>query len=128
MASPSHRPGETVRLRLESAIEEVNVKRIGGVSQQVAAGPSGLTEIVATDEPGNYQVDHDGRLVDLFAINLFDGRESDLSVAAAVELGYEEVQATSGGVEDRKEYWRWLLLGMLGLLATEWWVYSRRVA
>jgi hypothetical protein len=126
--APSHHPGETVRLRLESAIERVSVKRLGGAAQEVAAGPSGLMEIATTDEPGNYQVDDNGRMVDLFAVNLFDIRESNLAVAPAVELGYEEVEATSGGVEDRKEYWRWLLLGMLGLLATEWWVYSRRVA
>ena len=126
--APSHRPGETVRLRLESAIDEVVVKRIDGESERVAAGPSGITEIVSTDQLGNYQVENKDRLVDLFAINLFDTRESNLVVAPAVELGYEAVEATSGGVEDRKEYWRWLLLGMLGLLATEWWVYSRRVA
>ena len=91
-------------------------------------GPSGVAEIGDTDEPGNYNVSNDEQLVDLYAVNLFDPGESDLAVAPAVELGYEEVAATEGGVEDRREYWRWLLIGMLGLIATEWWIYSRRVA
>ena len=30
--------------------------------------------------------------------------------------------------EERKEFWRLALLAMLGLIAAEWWVYSRRVA
>ena len=126
--APSYRPGETVRLRLESAIEEIEVTRAGGRPRKLSMGPSGIAEIVATDDPGNYNVEYDDRLVDLFAVNLFDPSESDLTVAPAVELGYEEVTATEGGVEDRREYWRWLLIGMLGLIATEWWVYSRRVA
>tara|TARA_R110002049_G_scaffold285698_4_gene467143 strand:+ start:332263 stop:334233 length:1971 start_codon:yes stop_codon:yes gene_type:complete len=126
--APSYRPGETVRLRLESAIDQVEVKRISGNTETQVAGPSGIIEIVSTDETGNYQVENNDRLVDLFAINLFDARESELSVAPAVEMGYEEVTATLSGIEDRHEYWRWLLVAMLGLLATEWWVYSKRVA
>ncbi len=46
----------------------------------------------------------------------------------SVELGYEAVEAATGGVEKRREYWRWALMAMLGLLATEWWVYTKRVA
>jgi len=126
--APAYPPGETVRLRLESAIEEVEVGRVGGPTQRIAVGPTGITEVVATDQPGNYQVKVGDRLVDLFAINLFDRRESTLAVAPEVEFGYEAVTASSGGVEERREFWRWALMGALGLLATEWWIYSRRVA
>ena len=50
------------------------------------------------------------------------------ATAPTVDLGYEEVDATDAGVERRKEYWRWLLVAMLGMLAVEWWLYAKRVA
>lgn len=126
--APSYRPGETVRLRLESAITNVNVQRVGGDAKSLSTGPSGMTEIVETAEPGNYTVKSGETLVDLFAVNLFDRTESDIAIAETVDLGYESVEASSGGLEQRKEYWRWALLAMLGLLATEWWIYTKRVA
>ncbi len=126
--APSYRPGETVRLRLESALAEVTVRRVGGETNQVPTGPSGVTEIIETSEPGNYRVEAGDRLADLFAINLFDRGESDIAAAPSVDLGYEAVEAATGGVEKRREYWRWALMSMLGLLAAEWWVYTKRVA
>jgi hypothetical protein len=126
--APSHRPGETVRLRLESAITDAKVQRVGGGVTTVRAGPSGVVEIVDTQHPGNYRVETGERLADLFAINLFDRSESDIAAAPSIEVGYEAVEAATGGVEKRQEYWRLALLAMLGLLAAEWWVYARRVA
>ncbi|TWT79095.1 hypothetical protein CA13_04920 [Planctomycetes bacterium CA13] len=130
--APSFKPGDTVRLRLESALPKVGVQWNGGGateidSMEVPVGASGVTEILKTDRLGNYQVKAGDRVVDLFSINLFDARESKLAAAQAVELGYESIEASTGGVEKRKEYWRWLLMGMLALLATEWWVYAKRV-
>jgi hypothetical protein len=126
--APSYRPGETVRLRMESAITTVEVQRVGGAKRTLATGPSGITEVVETTEPGNYQVKAGDHLADLFAVNLFDRAESDIAISESVDLGYESVEATRGGLETRKEYWRWALIAMLGLLATEWWVYTKRVA
>ncbi len=126
--APSYRPGETVRLRLESAIAESKVQRIGGEQIETGVGPGGVIEIVETNEPGNYRVEAGQRLVDLFAINLFDRRESKIEPAPSIELGYEAVEAAEGGVEERREFWRWALIAMLGLLAAEWWVFAKRVA
>lgn len=125
--APSYRPGETVRLRLESAITDAQLRRVGGESSTIRTGPSGVAEIVATNQPGNYLVESGDRLADLFAVNLFDRSESDIAAAPSIEVGYEAVEAATGGVEKRREYWRWALITMLGLLAAEWWVYSRRV-
>lgn len=126
--APSYRPGETVRLRVESAITSAEVQRIGGRPETLEPGVSSTIEIVDTSLPGNYRVTTGDRLVDLFAINLFDRSESDIAAVPSIEVGYEEVAATTAGIEERKEYWRWALICMLGLLAAEWWVYSKRVA
>ncbi|MEM1069860.1 MAG: BatA and WFA domain-containing protein [Planctomycetota bacterium] len=126
--APSHRPGETVRIRLESAINEATLTRVGGESSKVRLGPSGMAEIVETEAPGNYRIETGETLAGLFAINLFDRSESEIAAAKDVEFGYVTVEASEGGVEDRKEYWRWALIAMLGLLAAEWWLYVKRVA
>ncbi len=127
--SPSYRPGETIRVRLENAITEPKLRRVGDTTTRILeAGPTGLIEIVGTETPGNYRIEDGDRLADSFAINLFDRGESDLKVAPSVELGYEAIEAETSGIEQRREYWRWALMGVLAILATEWWVYSRRVA
>ena len=126
--APSFQPGKTVELRLESAITDAEYRRIGGEPHRVTTGPSGLTEIVETEEPGNYRVESEERLADLFSINLFQRSESNLAAVKEVELGYEAVTAATGGIEKRLEYWRWVLLAMLAMLVAEWWIYSKRVA
>lgn len=125
--APSYRPGETVRVRLENAVAQPAVRRIGGQTKPISAGPSGILEIVGTDEVGNYRIEDGERLAELFAVNLFDRGESDLKVAPAVELGYEAIDAAAGGIEQRREYWRWALIAVLGLIAAEWFVFTRRV-
>ena len=129
--APSYQPGQTVRVRLENVITDAVLVRSSleqdKVVEDLSPGPTGMVEVVGADQPGNYQIKTSERLVDLFAINLFDPTESTLAVAPDVELGYEAVTATTGTVENRNEYWRILLIAMLGVLATEWWIYSRRV-
>ncbi|QDT10398.1 VWA domain-containing protein [Planctomycetes bacterium K23_9] len=126
--APSYRPGETVRVRVESALEEVQIGRVGTELKKMRPGPSGVVEVVDTESVGNYRVEADGKLADLFAVNLFDPRESDLGALPSVDLGYEAVEAVTGGVESRREYWRILLIGVLIMLAAEWWLYAKRVA
>lgn len=126
--APSYQPGETVRVRLESSVAEAKLQRVGGASRPIVPSPSGMVEIVDTETPGNYAIEDGDRMADLFAVNLFDRGESDLRVADSVELGYEAVEAATGGIEQRYEYWRLALLAVLALLAAEWWIYSRRVA
>ena len=126
--APSYRPGETVRVRLESLVTDAKLSLNEETLRSLQPGPSGIIEVVETGEPGNYQVRDGDRLADLFSVNLFDQGESRLKVAPSVELGYDEVASKTASIEERHEYWRLLLVVVLGLLATEWWVYARRVA
>jgi hypothetical protein len=126
--APSYQPGQTVQLRLESAITEATSRRVGGKPTTVSPGPSGLVEILDTEDPGNYRVEADDQLADLFSVNLFQRSESDLAVAESVGLGYESIDAATGGIEMRVEYWRLVLMAMLLMLVAEWWLYSKRVA
>jgi hypothetical protein len=60
-------------------------------------------------------------------VNLFDTRESDLTPAEEIEIGHEEVKAEKSQQVARKELWKWLALGALGMLMFEWYIYNRRV-
>ena len=82
---------------------------------------------VDSDMPGSYEVRADEKLVDLFSINLFSRQESNIQPRDTFDLGYETVES-SGTIETRKEYWRWVLIAALGIVATEWWIYNRRIA
>jgi len=126
--APSYRPGETVRLRLENSVHAPQVSCNDGPPKTVTPSPSGVIEIVDTEIPGNYLIENNSQLTDRFAVNLFSSRESSIAAVKEIDIGYESVASTTGGVDQRIEYWRWALITMLGLIAAEWWVYSRRVA
>jgi hypothetical protein len=126
-AAPSFLPGDTVRLRVESQIEEVQIGRGGSSPETVPTGASGSVEFVDSEMPGIYQVNAGEKLVDLFCVNLFSRQESQIEARENFEIGYETVE-TVGTIETRKEYWRWVLGAMLAVLAIEWWIYNRRIA
>lgn len=137
----SVRPGEAVELR----------PRAPSSKTVVVTSPSGRKETVRrrgeqpfvyrqTDEVGVYRVEESGDQTQRFAVNLFDPKESDVrlrtgespeedeaSVIASLKIGNIDVAATAGATPARQELWRLLLLGVLALLALEWYIYHRRV-
>ncbi|QDV45112.1 hypothetical protein Enr13x_49860 [Stieleria neptunia] len=126
-AAPSFLPGDTVRLRVESQIDSVEIARGSGTPESVRTGNSGSVEFVDSEMPGSYRVTAGDKLVDLFSINLFSRLESQIQPRETFELGYETIE-TAGMIETRQEYWRWLLGAVLVVLAVEWWLYNRRIA
>lgn len=128
----SIRPGETIPLRLDNRFRTVEVETPAGDRQSLAVGPAGNAPFAATESPGVYRVlpreaDSDDRPLALFTVNLFDSRESDLQPADTIELGYEQVEGGTAVVARRSEAWRWVLLIALGVLATEWLIFNRRL-
>ncbi|MEM6468402.1 MAG: BatA and WFA domain-containing protein [Planctomycetota bacterium] len=127
-AAPSFLPGETVRFRVESQIDRVQITRGSGAEpDEVATGESGVVEFVDSEVSGSYLVRAEDKLVELFNINLFSPQESDVRPRSEFELGYETVEA-AGMMESRSEFWRYFLFGALGILTVEWWLYNRRIA
>jgi hypothetical protein len=82
-----------------------------------------------SDDLGVYDVREGSgeKVAQQFAVNLFDTRESDLTPASKLEIGHEDVKAQQGQQAARQELWKWLLLGAIGVLVFEWYVYNRRV-
>ena len=122
------RPGETVSIRTENRRGEVSVESPGGTTQSITVGEGGVLMFTRTDEIGFYELrDSGGRTIDRFAVNLFDRQESSLVASETVSIGYDAVEATETLVAGRREFWRLLLLGVLGVMTIEWWLYARRL-
>jgi hypothetical protein len=62
-----------------------------------------------------------------FAVNLFDPAESNIAVRKELEVGEAKIEGASHWRPMRRELWKWILLGGLGLLLAEWWIWNRRV-
>jgi hypothetical protein len=124
----TYRPGETVSIRTENRQSSVEIHSPDGQRQLLTAGPAGSVLYSRTEEIGFYDIrDATERTIDRFAVNLFDRQESSLAAADTVVLGYESVDATVATIARRREYWRVILLGVLGVMTLEWWFYSRRL-
>ncbi len=128
-SSPSVQPGWPIGLMLSSRFQDYRVVAPDGKTTDLVRGDESRYTFTKTDEMGIYQVFAKGveKPVESFCVNLFSSRESDLTVADSVKMGYEKVAATSSVVQARQETWRWILLAGLLLLVIEWIVFNRRV-
>jgi len=127
-ATPSYRPGETVLLRGDRSGQPLEVLKPDGSRRQVSTEANGNAAFTFTDQIGPYGVfDAAGKAIDRFNVNLFDRRESELAALATIAMGYESVAATEARVPARREYWRWLLVCVLGVMTVEWWLYAKRL-
>lgn len=91
--------------------------RLSGVYQVGWVGPGTPADRVS-----------DGRSVRDYAANLMDSVESDVGASDELALATQVVRAQEAGshVADRK-LWPWFLLGALGIVLLEWFVYNRKV-
>ncbi len=131
-SSPSVQPGWPIGLLLSNRFKEFRVVAPDGQATELTRGDESRYTYTKTDALGIYQVFANGAdgvesPVELFCVNLFSSRESDLNVAQTIKMGYEKVAASRASVVARKETWRWLLLLGLALLVVEWVVFNRRV-
>lgn len=133
-------PGQSLALRTKSLAKELTVKGPDGVEKTLSRNPDGAYLLHDTDQPGYYEL-QDGKKVETrFAVNLFDGQESDVRIAiapddntedniespAGLKIGNVNV-AAEGARPARKDLWRPLLLLAVGILLFEWYIYNRRV-
>jgi hypothetical protein len=107
------------------------VELVPAADGSVAYGPIreiGLYSVSWQGTPGATDQVVDGRARRVVASNLMDPEESDISSRKAVATAREVVEAKEGGSESqRKRLWPWLILGALGVIMLEWFVYNKKV-
>jgi hypothetical protein len=129
LAAPNILPGSPAILRATTPVPAVTVASPRGERFEVPREAQNTYVFSRTDELGVYEVREGSgqRVSQQFAVNLFDSRESDLTPAEQIDIGHEEVKAKGGKQAARQELWKWLLLGAIGVLLFEWYIYNRRV-
>jgi hypothetical protein len=129
LVAPNVLPGSPAVLRTATPVKTVMVRSPRGDQFEVPREQQNTFVFSRTDELGIYEVREGAgnKISQQFAVNLFDTRESDLTPAEKIEIGHEDVKAQPGKQAARKELWKWLLLGAIGVLIFEWYVYNRRV-
>ncbi len=126
---PNVKPGTPAILRSATPVASVTVESPRQDRFDVPRETQNHYIFARTDELGVYDVrEGSGTQVNQkFVVNLFDQRESDIWPEAKVDIEHEEVVAHTVRQSTRQEYWKWILLGAIGLLIFEWYVYNRRV-
>ncbi|MEZ6150228.1 MAG: BatA and WFA domain-containing protein [Pirellulaceae bacterium] len=125
------RPGQPAVLSLANRYEKIRIE--GPSERKNIIERAGQPKLIytQTEDLGFYQTKPaDGeRLLQLFTVNLFSERESNIAVAPDVEIGSVTVAANEARKDIvRVETWRWLLALALVGLCVEWYVYTRRIA
>lgn len=103
---------------------------------------AGRLPLTASSRQGAFAVYDGETLIDLFAVNLFSQRESDLSVRGLppreappglaekfdLKIGYTPLTGTAKPKPETSPLWKWAVLAGLAVLMAEWFIYNRRVA
>ena len=131
-AAGSYAPGAIVRGRLnqlseERSSESLRIETSSGRKVAFVLRDTLQFETLDTHEIGAYEVRTQEKLLQRFAVNLFNQRESSIAASREITLGYEEVESGNAGLVVRREYWRFVLLVMLALMMAEWWLYNQRM-
>jgi hypothetical protein len=133
------RPGRSIELHATGHETELTVVDPQGNSTVVKRSDQDMFPFHDTETPGVYQVREGERVIQRFAVNLFDRAESNVRVvpsqenddhavrAADIQIGHVEVAASAERTPSRHEVWKALLLAALFVLLVEWYIYNRRV-
>lgn len=129
LAAPNTLPGEPAILRTATPVKSVLVSSPRGDSFTVPRELQNTYIFGRTEDLGIYDVREGSgkKIVQQFAVNLFDSRESDLTPADTMPIGQTDVKAQRDKQAARQELWKWVLLGAIGVLIFEWYIYNRRV-
>jgi hypothetical protein len=123
-------PGETMVLRPEPGVKEIEVFDPLQKRHKLQRGTRPDFLFGATEQVGIYQVRRDDGIERSFAVNLLDPRESNIIPQTRVRIGPDEKEA---GKEQNREWhqprelWKWIALAALVLLLLEWYIYNRRI-
>ncbi len=128
-AQSAAQPGQPITLRTTSPVETIEIEGPQGQVTQLQRGPQNSFVFGGTDQVGIYSVrePNQKQASQRFAVNLFDPIESNLVPEEKVNTEYEKIESSTALESTRREAWKFLLLGALGVLVVEWYIYNRRV-
>jgi hypothetical protein len=119
-------PGEPMVLRPEAGVQWLEITPPTGPPEKIMRGSRLEFIYGGTEQIGLYQVKRQDEARHQFAVNLFDGEESNIEPRPRFKVGNDDVSADTERSQPR-DLWKWLVLAALVLLMVEWYVYNRRI-
>jgi hypothetical protein len=120
--------GQPLTIRPALDAESVRVTAPSGAVTTLRPGAAPII-YAETQQPGIYTIDvYRGSTVrqeEQFAVNFFDPLESRIAPAASIQIGALTTAAAESREIGQREYWPWVALIGLAVLAAEWYVYQR---
>ncbi len=120
-------PGTPVSLPIPANLDSVQIVRPDGATDMVPAARYQTIHYSLTRSVGPYRVDPGVSGQDIFAVNLFNAAESDVSPVRSLSVGAARIEPQTASVKVSKPAWNYFLIALLALLLLEWIVYNRRV-
>ncbi|HVX61059.1 MAG TPA: BatA and WFA domain-containing protein [Pirellulales bacterium] len=120
-------PGQVITWRSDTASETLQVTLPDKTSVDLNRSKLNTFQFTGASQVGAYQVREGEKVVRRFAVNLFDGLESDLEPRPELKVGDFKVAGQTGREPARREIWKLLVLAALAVLLFEWYIYNRRV-
>jgi hypothetical protein len=136
------RAGDTLTTRLPPGSEKVRLTPPEGAGDVVnlEQAPDGTVSFGPIVKIGMYTVSWEGQATPIdepdgatarrrIAVNLLDPYESDIGATNKLSLARDEVQSQTEKESDlTRRLWPYLLLGALGVMMFEWFIYNRKVS
>ncbi len=134
------RAGDTLTTRLPPGAADVKLIEPDGTSIHLEAAPNGTVTYGPIGKAGMYSVTWEGQATPIdkadgttarrsIAANLLDPYESDIGTAPTLSMARQEIVAQPEKESDlTRKLWPYLLLGALGVVMFEWYIYNRKVA
>ena len=124
--SLSVEPGHPAPLASLGQGDELVVRSPGGKETKLVRSRANAFHFSGTEELGVYTVEQPGQPARHFSVNLLSSLESDVVPRSEIHIGYDDVRGEANWEGARGELWKPLLLGALGVLLVEWYIYVRR--
>ena len=117
--------GDTLPILPREGAETATVTLPNGERETVKLDATRPVYFGNTFKTGVYEISI-GESKELHAVNLTSTLESSITPAAELQIGRSQVAGQRESVEQNRELWKWFVVAALGVLALEWWIYSRR--
>ncbi len=135
------RPGDTIPLRVDAHVETLQLTGPSGQTERLARGAQGTFLVNSARQIGLYRASWPPDREQVFALNLFDARESDIAPRGLapegippdqaddylIKIGNTAVKGVAQAQPALKQWWKPLAIAVLGVLLLEWYIYNRRV-
>lgn len=146
-----NQPGQPITLRPDTMTDRITVETPERRAIELERDPRGSFIFNDAETTGLYEIRWDSQGRSRFAVNLFDARESDLSVRGlslkpegnsaesatksegggdtpgSIKIGATSLAGKRASTSERQDWWRPFAMLALVIVLVEWYIYNKRV-